>query len=156
RLEREVPVRLYLFDALQTGEESFIDRPYGERWAALERVRGTLPTAARVVPASTAEAEAFAAAALADGFEGVMVKGLDARYTPGVRGRGWLQVKRAATVGLVIIAADRGYGRRHGWLSNYHLAAAGAAPGRLEPAGTPAERERLEPSRVVEALLAGG
>jgi ATP-dependent DNA ligase len=24
-----------------------------------------------------------------------MVKGLDATYTPGVRGRGWLKVKRA-------------------------------------------------------------
>jgi len=135
RLEREVPVRLYLFDALQTSEESLIDRPYGERWAALERVRGTLPTAARVVPASAAEAEAFAAAALADGFEGVMVKGLDARYTPGVRGRGWLKVKRATTVDLVIIAADHGYGRRHGWLSNYHLAARDADTGRLEPVG---------------------
>jgi len=65
----------------------------------------------------------------------VMVKGLDASYTPGVRGRGWLKVKRATTVDLVIIAADRGYGRRHGWLSNYHLAARDERTGRLEPVG---------------------
>ena len=135
RVEREVPVRLYLFDALQAGDEPLIDRPYAERWAALERLRGALPAVARLVPAATAEGEAFSAAALADGFEGVMVKGLDAPYTPGVRGRGWLKVKRATTVDLVIIAADRGYGRRHGWLSNYHLAARDERTGRLEPVG---------------------
>jgi DNA ligase-1 len=87
------------------------------------------------VPASAAEAEAFYARALADGLEGALVKGLDAAYTPGVRGRGWLKVKRAETVDLVIVAADRGYGRRHGWLSNYHLAARHEETGRLEPVG---------------------
>jgi DNA ligase-1 len=35
----------------------------------------------------------------------------------------------------VIVAADRGYGRRHGWLSNYHLAARDEETGRLEPVG---------------------
>jgi DNA ligase-1 len=38
-------------------------------------------------------------------------------------------------VDLVIVAADRGYGRRHGWLSNYHLAARDAETGRFEPVG---------------------
>jgi len=64
-----------------------------------------------------------------------MVKGLDAPYTPGVRGRGWLKVKRATTVDLVIIAADHGYGRRHGWLSNYHLAARNPVGGGLATVG---------------------
>src|SRR5690242_1444198 len=64
-----------------------------------------------------------------------MVKGLDAPYMPGVRGRGWLKVKRAESVDLVVVAADRGYGRRHGWLSNYHLAAHDEETGRFEPVG---------------------
>jgi DNA ligase-1 len=64
-----------------------------------------------------------------------MVKGLEAPYRPGVRGRGWLKVKRVESVDLVIVAADRGYGRRHGWLSNYHLAARDEVTGRLEPVG---------------------
>jgi len=135
RLVREVPVRLRLFDVLQAGDVPLIDQPYAERWAALERVRGTLDTVGRIVPANAAEAEAFYARALADGLEGAMVKGLDAAYTPGIRGRGWLKVKRAETVDLVIVAADRGYGRRHGWLSNYHLAARDEETGRLEPVG---------------------
>jgi DNA ligase-1 len=135
RLVDEVPVRLRLFDALQVGDEPLIDRPYAERWSTLDRVRGALETVGRAVPASGAEAEAFYARAVADGLEGVMMKGLDARYSPGVRGRGWLKVKSVETVDLVIVAADRGYGRRHGWLSNYHLAARDVETGSLEPVG---------------------
>ena len=55
------------------------------------------------------------------------------KYTPGARGRGWLKIKTARTLDLVIVAADWGYGRRNGWLSNYHLAA------RDEPRGGFAE-----------------
>jgi DNA ligase-1 len=135
RLAREVPVRLRLFEALQVGETSLVDEPYGGRCRRLEQVRGRIETVARVVPGSAVEGEAFYARALADGLEGVMVKGLDAAYAPGVRGRGWLKVKRATSVDLVIVAADHGYGRRHGWLSNYHLAARDEETGRLEPVG---------------------
>jgi DNA ligase 1 len=135
RSVREVPVQLRLFDALQVADQPLIDCAYGERWNELERVRGGVVTVTRTVPASGAEAEAFYARAVADGLEGVMVKGLDAPYAPGVRGRGWLKVKRAVSVDLVIVAADRGYGRRHGWLSNYHLAARDEESGRLEPVG---------------------
>src|SRR5207249_3431321 len=135
RLVREVPVRLRLFDALQVDGEPLVDRPYVERWSALERARGGLETVGRSVAGGAAEGEVFYARALADGLEGVMVKGLAAPYMPGVRGRGWLKVKRAQSVDLVIVAADHGYGRRHGWLSNYHLAARDEETGRLEPVG---------------------
>jgi DNA ligase-1 len=135
RLTREIPVRLRLFDVLQLGDAPLIDQPYGARWTALEQARGALDTVGRVLPASAAEGEAFYAHAIADGLEGVMVKGLDSPYAPGSRGRGWLKVKRATSVDLVIVAADRGYGRRHGWLSNYHLAARDEETGRFEPVG---------------------
>jgi DNA ligase-1 len=55
--------------------------------------------------------------------EGVMVKALDARYEAGRRGAGWLKVKRADTLDLVVLAAEWGHGRRQGWLSNLHLGA---------------------------------
>ena len=135
RLVTEVPVRLALFEALQVGDTSLLDCPYGERWATLEQVRGGLPTVRRLVPEDASAAEAFYGRAIADGLEGVMVKGLAAPYTPGVRGRAWLKVKRATSVDLVVVAADRGYGRRHGWLSNYHLAARDEETGRFEPVG---------------------
>jgi DNA ligase-1 len=135
RLVREVPVALKLFDALQVGDVPLIDRPYAERWAALEQARGEVATVERVVATSPAEAEAFLARVLAAGHEGVMVKDLDAPYTPGIRGGAWLKVKRVVSVDLVVVAADRGYGRRRGWLSNYHLAARDEESGALEPVG---------------------
>jgi DNA ligase-1 len=135
RLVREVPVRLQLFDVLQVGETTLLEQPYAERWELLGKVRGGLDVVGRALPRDAAGAEAFYAAAVADGLEGIMVKGLDAPYAPGVRGRGWLKVKRATSVDLVIVAADRGYGRRRGWLSNYHLAARDEGTGRLEPVG---------------------
>ena len=58
-----------------------------------------------------------------------MAKASGSPYTPGVRGKLWFKIKPAETLDLVIVAADWGYGRRHGWLSNYHLAARDEASG---------------------------
>ena len=52
-----------------------------------------------------------------------MAKAVEARYAAGARGQSWLKVKRARTLDLVILAAEWGHGRRHGWLSNLHLGA---------------------------------
>jgi DNA ligase 1 len=132
---RQVPVQLYLFDLLHLGAGSLIDLPASERWQALDSAAGGLARVPRLVPARADEGEAFYQAALAAGHEGVMAKGLESTYTPGVRGAAWLKIKRSVTLDLVIVAADWGYGRRHGWLSNYHLAARDTATGGLEPVG---------------------
>lgn len=52
-----------------------------------------------------------------------MVKGVDAAYTAGRRGKSWLKVKPVHTFDLVVLAVERGSGRRAGWLSNLHLGA---------------------------------
>ena len=78
--------------------------------------------AERAIVEDEAAAQAFHARALAAGHEGVMAKDLEAPYEPGGRGKRWFKLKVAETVDCVIIAADRGSGRRVGWLSNYHLA----------------------------------
>ena len=77
----------------------------------------------RIVTADVAAAEDFYADALARGHEGVMAKALEAPYEAGRRGAGWLKVKRAHTLDLVVLAAEWGHGRRQGWLSNLHLGA---------------------------------
>ena len=66
--------------------------------------------------------EALMARALAAGHEGVMAKDPRSPYEPGGRGKRWFKLKAAQSVDCVIVAADRGSGRRVGWLSNYHLA----------------------------------
>jgi len=60
-----------------------------------------------------------------------MVKAPDALYEPGTRSAAWLKVKRAHTLDLVVLAAEWGHGRRHGWLSNLHLAAREPGTGEL-------------------------
>ncbi len=132
---RAVPVQLHLFDLLYLGERPLLDQAAGERWEALQAARGGLTAVTRALPATAAQGEAFYEAALAAGHEGDMAKALDSAYTPGVRGAAWLKIKRSVTLDLVIVAADWGYGRRHDWLSNYHLAARDPASGRLEPVG---------------------
>ena len=137
RLRAQAPVRLFLFDILGMGDELLIDRPYLERFAMLEEIgrHAGLELVGRCIPANLSEGEQFYYSARAAGHEGVMAKRLDSRYSPGVRGRGWLKIKGARTLDLVIVAADWGYGRRHGWLSNYHLAARGPAQGEFNEVG---------------------
>jgi DNA ligase-1 len=125
----EVPVELHLFDALFLNGQSLIDLPYEERWLAMEQEAGGLNLVRRTVPSTVEEGEAFAQAAHHDGHEGAMVKALDSAYTPGGRGKAWFKLKHVMSLDLVIVAADWGYGRRHGWLSNYHLAARDAETG---------------------------
>ena len=69
------------------------------------------------------QAEIFLKEALAAGHEGLMAKKLDSPYTPGRRGKRWLKIKTILDpLDLVITAAEYGYGRRKGWLSDYYLA----------------------------------
>jgi DNA ligase-1 len=119
---REIPLVLHLFDLLWLDGRALIDEPYAARWEALAGVTGGAHLARRVVPATLDEARAFLAEALAAGHEGVVAKALDSPYAPGSRGKRWFKVKPAETVDCVVLAADRGSGRRRGWLSNYHLA----------------------------------
>jgi DNA ligase-1 len=132
---QQVPIKLFLFDLLYADGRMWIDEPYERRAEALRRVSGGLALVEQVVPSSVAEGERFLKAARNAGHEGLMAKGLNSPYVPGVRGRHWLKIKPVVTLDLVIVAADWGYGRRHGWLSNYHLAARDEPTGQLLEVG---------------------
>jgi DNA ligase 1 len=122
-LRRSIPLRPFFFDCLYIDGQSILDRPGAERFAALA---GALPEhllIRRRVTGDPVVAEAFLAAALAAGHEGVMAKALDAPYEASGRGGTWLKVKPAVTLDLVVLAAEWGHGRRSGWLSNLHLGA---------------------------------
>jgi DNA ligase 1 len=121
-LAREMPLALHFFDCLMREGRSLIDEAYERRWEALAAVTGGRYLAERAIVRTPGDAEAFHARAVAAGHEGVMAKDLASGYEPGGRGRRWYKIKAAETVDCVIVAADRGSGRRQGWLSNYHLA----------------------------------
>ncbi|MEE1820485.1 ATP-dependent DNA ligase [Streptomyces sp. SP18ES09] len=126
-----LPLTAVFFDVLAVEGESLIDRPGPERHAVLTRLLPESQRVRRTVvtdpadPAQTEAAERFYADTLARGHEGVLVKALDAPYAAGRRGRSWLKVKPVHTVDLVVLAVERGHGRRTGLLSNLHLGARG-------------------------------
>jgi len=125
----EIPLSLHLFDCLFLDGRSLIDEPYESRWLKLSAIAGGKTLARRRITTDIVEAEAFLNEALAAGHEGLMAKALESPYMPGNRGKLWFKIKPAETVDCVIVAADRGSGRRRGWLSNYHLAVADGAGG---------------------------
>src|SRR6267142_1977182 len=118
----DLPLTLHLFDCLMADGRSLLDEPYATRWGELQRVTGGRWLAERAMITTAAEGEAVMARALAAGHEGVMAKDPRSSYEPGGRGKRRFKLKAAQSVDCVIVAADRGSGRRVGWLSNYHLA----------------------------------
>jgi DNA ligase 1 len=118
----KIPLRLYLFDALQIDGKTLIDQPYSERWKALTEIIPEENLAPRIITSDVEKVEAFMQSALKEGHEGLMAKSLSSNYSIGARGKKWFKIKPADRLDVVIVAADWGSGRRVGWLSNYHLA----------------------------------
>jgi DNA ligase-1 len=118
------------FDLLHLDGRDLLDEPLLERSRLLEQVAGPLRVPAVVTDDPDVAAE-FAAGALRAGHEGVMVKGASSRYEAGRRGSAWRKVKPVQTLDLVVLGAEWGHGRRHGWLSNLHLGARGPDGGFL-------------------------
>ncbi len=122
---------LFCFDLLHVDDRDLLDEPLSERIAVMAAVLpAQLVVRRRIVETVDDVAEVFAAA-VADGFEGVVVKKLAAPYAAGRRDSGWVKLKPRHTFDLAVIAAEWGYGRRQGWLSNLHLAARDPATGDL-------------------------
>jgi DNA ligase-1 len=119
---REIALRPWFFDVLHVDGRDLVDEPLSARLDELERVAGAFRIPALLTD-DPAAADAFARDALAAGHEGVMVKGLDAAYTAGRRGKSWLKVKPVHTFDLVVLGVERGSGRRARWFSNLHLGA---------------------------------
>ena len=123
------PLSPVLFDLLHLDGADLLDAPGSERAAAMAKVVPESVRVPRVVAGTVAEASAAFAAALDRGHEGVVVKSLSTPYEAGRRGAGWLKVKPRHTLDLVVLAVERGHGRRTGWLSNLHLGARDPAGG---------------------------
>lgn len=119
----QVPLRLFLFDALLVGKRKLTDSPYTDRWKALQEIVPPHHLVPRIITSDAEEATEFYNRALGQGHEGLVAKDLGSPYTIGKRGRRWLKIKKSTSLDLVIVAAEWGYGRREGWLSDYHLAA---------------------------------
>ncbi|HEX5857651.1 MAG TPA: ATP-dependent DNA ligase [Microbacterium sp.] len=124
---RAIALRPWFFDVLHLDGRDLIDEPLSVRLAELERVapEHRVPGA---VTADPEAAERISQEAIAAGHEGVVVKGIESPYAAGRRGASWMKVKPVHTFDLVVLAVEKGSGRRSGMLSNIHL-------GALDPVG---------------------
>jgi len=128
-LRGELPLRAFFFDCLHLDGDDLIGRTAEERWRALDERLPAAERVARLATASEAEARCFLEDTLARGHEGVMAKSPAAAYEAGRRGAAWLKLKPVHTLDLVVLAVERGSGRRRGLLSNLHLGARDPATG---------------------------
>jgi DNA ligase-1 len=128
----EAAVNLVAFDVLHEDGESLLDRPFHERRARLEAFVARLASPSVVLNRSRpmppdqemrAALDAEYAASRSRGHEGLVLKRTDAPYEAGRRGQAWIKFKKAnATLDVVVVAAERGHGRRAGVLSDYTFA----------------------------------
>ena len=122
RMRAELPMTPFWFDLLYLNAGSLLDEEQSRRFKALAELapQSLIPN---LIASDASRAGEFLERALASGHEGIVAKATDAKYAAGSRGQSWLKIKRARTLDLVILAAEWGHGRRHGWLSNLHLGA---------------------------------
>lgn len=123
RMRGELPLTPFWFDLLYANGAPLLDQEQSRRFGALEQISPADSLIPHTIASDATRAGDFLRDALNRGHEGVMAKARDARYAAGARGQSWLKVKQARTLDLVVLAAEWGHGRRHGWLSNLHLGA---------------------------------
>ena len=125
------PLRVFFFDLLHIDGQDLLDTPLQERLTVMRDVVPEALTVPRSVCSTEAEVGERFSAAVADGYEGVVIKNLAAPYAAGRRDAAWVKIKPRHTFDLVVTAAEWGHGRRQGWLSNLHLAAPDPETGEL-------------------------
>jgi DNA ligase-1 len=118
----------YFFDVLHLDGRDLFSVPLIERLAVLDRIAAGNVVERRLT-SDVAEAEDAFAGWVAGGQEGVLVKDPASPYEAGRRGAAWVKVKPRHTLDLVVLAVERGSGRRSGLLSNIHLGARDPAGG---------------------------
>ncbi len=119
---RDIPVLPQYFDILYVDEQDLTSLPYRKRYRILyDLVRDKDQLVARISPAKPEVAKKFFNDSINAGNEGIVVKSIESSYHPGKRGKHWFKIKKVNTIDCVILAAEWGYGRRTGWLSNLHL-----------------------------------
>ncbi|MEB2363733.1 MAG: ATP-dependent DNA ligase [Bryobacteraceae bacterium] len=123
RMRAELPLQPFWFDLLHINGTDMTEEPQARRFTVMRELAPQENVIPQITTADSAAARDFLLLALKHGHEGIMAKALNAPYAAGKRGQGWLKVKPARTLDLVILAAEWGHGRRRGWLSNLHLGA---------------------------------
>ena len=119
-LLRDVPVSYLAFDVLYLDGAVLTDEPYVRRREILESL-GLQGPSWTVPPFFSGPGADVFAASKAQGLEGVLIKRLDAAYSPGKRSDRWLKVKHSRTQSCVIGGWKPGEGNREGHIGSLLL-----------------------------------
>ncbi|ENN96825.1 DNA ligase [Methanocaldococcus villosus KIN24-T80] len=140
---KEINLRVYLFDILYKDGVSYIDEPFKKRREVLESIFGyendfkkdrkrieeelkadkIIDLSYKLVTDNPEEAREFYNWSLSIGHEGVMIKNLNAPYTPGSRVRTMYKFKPTLeSLDVVITKAKRGMGKRKDWYGSFEIA----------------------------------
>jgi len=127
QLRKELPVELNIFDCMYYNGKSTIKEPFTKRRALLEKIIRQEPKkiilSKAIIVSTEQEVTSFFKQSLAAGFEGLMLKKLDAPYKPGKRVGYMVKMKETEEpLDLVITEAEWGEGKRTNWLSSFTLA----------------------------------
>ncbi len=128
RLQKEVPLIMYLFDVLYY-KVPLIDMPFGKRRNILKEIvkiepnKFELSNQVTVTPENIMEAQKLFEISIKAGHEGIMIKDPSAPYMPGIRGKKMLKLKaKPETLDLVVLGGTYGRGRRANLIGSYLMA----------------------------------
>jgi bifunctional non-homologous end joining protein LigD len=114
------PVTYVIFDLLYLDGHDLIDEPYTARRELLEQLELEGPSW-QTPGYSVGRSKELLAASAERGLEGIVIKRLDGRYSPGKRGGSWLKVKNLGRQEFVIGGWEPGEGRRRNRLGSLLL-----------------------------------
>lgn len=123
RYQKEVPVALFLFDALYLNGKSLLSAPLSDRKQLLAthlKKDAVASIGAFVRSDDMSEVETYFHAAISHGAEGLVIKGASSPYQAGHRGWYWIKFKKeyeqelVDTFDVVIVGALYGKGSRAG------------------------------------------
>lgn len=141
--KEEIPVRVFLFDALYVDGKVLLDEPLLTRRKYLtEIIKETehVKFSHMLIADNADTIEHFFMQAINDGCEGIMGKSIaeDSVYQAGARGWNWVKYKAdyvdklSDSFDLVIVGADYGKGKRAGKYGSFLLCAYNVDEGRFE------------------------
>lgn len=126
KLQNELPVEVNVFDVLFYEGKSMLDVPFKERAELVRKIVEMHPykiiCSKMIITDDETKAKEFYKKALKDNQEGVMMKNLEAPYSPGRRVGNMVKMKpEEKDLDLVITGGEYGTGKRSGWISSFIL-----------------------------------
>ncbi|MEM3573697.1 MAG: ATP-dependent DNA ligase [Nitrososphaeria archaeon] len=122
QLIEEIPLVLFVYDILYFDNESVYKRTLVERKKIIEKIKfvGRIKRLEYTFVSKKEEIERRFQESVGLGYEGLMLKDPSSFYTVGKRGKYWIKLKKELdTIDAVIVAAERGHGKRAEIFSDY-------------------------------------